>query len=106
RWRPTSARPPHPAPRRLITPADCGGSNGARQRLWKSELQKLADASRLTISGCHLPPRTSEWDKIEHPLFCHITQNWRGRPLDSRMAVVELIAATTTKTGLRVECEL
>ena len=89
----------------MIT-ADCGGSNGARLRLWKIELQKLADETGLAITVCHYPPGASKWNKIEHRLFCHITQNWRGRPLVSRMAVVELIAATTTKTGLRVECEL
>jgi Rhodopirellula transposase DDE domain len=106
RWLHNMGRRRYPAAERLMITADCGGSNGARQRLWKSELQKLADASRLTISVCHFPPGTSKWNKIEHRLFCHITQNWRGRPLVSRMAVVELIAATTTKTGLRVECEL
>ena len=81
----------------MIT-ADGGGSNGSRVRLWKVELQKFADR--------HYPPGTSKWNKIEHRLFCHITQNWRGRPLTSRSAVVELIAATTTKTGLTVRCEL
>ena len=83
----------------MIT-ADGGGSNGSRVRLWKVELQKFADETGLTISVCHYPPGTSKWNKIEHRLFCHITQNWRGRPLTSRSAVVELIAATTTKNGL------
>jgi hypothetical protein len=69
-------------------------------------LQKLADATGLTLVVCHYPPGTSKWNKIEHRLFCHITQNWRGRPLTSRTAMVELIAATTTKTGLKVRCEL
>ncbi len=70
------------------------------------ELQKLADETGLAITVCHYPPGTSKWNKIEHRLFCHITQNWRGRPLTSRRAVVELIAATTTTTGLTVACEL
>lgn len=90
----------------LMITADGGGSNGSRVRLWKRELQKLADETGLTISVCHDPPGTSKWNKIEHRLFCHISQNWRARPLTSRLAVVELIAATTTKTGLTVACEL
>ncbi len=89
----------------MIT-ADGGGSNGSRVRLWKIELQKLADETGLTIGVCHYPPGTSKWNKVEHRLFCHITQNWRGQPLTSRTAIVELIAATTTKTGLTVRCEL
>src|SRR5918993_976606 len=96
----------YPAASRLMITADCGGSNGARLRLWKRELQNLADQTGLTISVCHFPPGTSKWNKIEHRLFCHITQNWRARPLTSRLAVIELIAATTTTTGLTVECEL
>jgi len=92
--------------RELTITADCGGSNGARVRLWKFCLQKLADETGLTLHIHHYPPGTSKWNKIEHRLFCHITQNWRGRPLESRMAVVELIGATTTKTGLKVECVL
>ena len=75
-------------------------------RLWRVKLQELADETGLTIHVCHYPPGTSKWNKIEHRLFCYITQNWRARPLVSRMAVVELIAATTTKTGLRVESAL
>ena len=90
----------------LLITADGGGSNGSRVRLWKLELQKLADETGLTIMVCHYPPGTSKWNKIEHRLFCHITQNWRGRPLTSRLAIVELIAATTTKSGLTVRCEL
>ena len=85
---------------------DSPGSNGARVRLWKLELQKLADETGLTLHIHHYPPGTSKWNKIEHRLFCHITQNWRGRPLESRMAVVELIGATTTTKGLKVECAL
>ena len=92
--------------RELTITADCGGSNGARVRLWKVELQKLADETDLTIHVHHYPPGTSKWNKIEHRLFCHITQNWRGRPLTDRLAVVELIGATTTKTGLKVESAL
>jgi len=90
----------------LTITADCGGSNGARVRLWKVELQKLADETGLTLNVHHYPPGTSKWNKIEHRMFCHVTQNWRGRPLESRLAVVELIAATKTKTGLTVQCIL
>lgn len=92
--------------RRLLITADGGGSNGSRVRLWKFELQKLADQTGLILQVCHYPPGTSKWNKIEHRMFCHITQNWRGKPLVSRLAVVDLIAATTTKTGLTVRCEL
>jgi DDE family transposase len=90
----------------LTITADCGGSNGARVRLWKVELQKLADETGLTLNVHHYPPGTSKWNKIEHRMFCHVTQNWRGRPLESRLAVVELIGATKTKTGLTVQCVL
>jgi PHP family Zn ribbon phosphoesterase len=90
----------------LTITADCGGSNGARVRLWKVELQKLADETGLVIRAHHYPPGTSKWNKIEHRLFCHITQNWRSRPLTDRLAVVELIGATTTKTGLKVASAL
>ena len=86
--------------------ADCGGSNGVRVRLWKVELQKLADELKIPITVCHLPPGTSKWNKIEHRLFSFITQNWRGKPLRSIQAIVELIGATTTKTGLKVRAEL
>ena len=96
----------YPHARELTITADCGGSNGARVRLWKVELQKLADETGLVIHVHHYPPGTSKWNKIEHRLFCHITQNWRGRPLTDRLAVVELIGATTTKAGLRVESAL
>jgi hypothetical protein len=75
-------------------------------RLWKLELQKLADETGLIIHVHHYPPGTSKWNRIEHRLFCHITQNWRGRPLTDRLTVVELIGATTTNTGLKVECAL
>ena len=89
---------------KLLITADCGGSNGNRVRLWKWELQKLADETGLEISVCHLPPGTSKWNKIEHKLFSFITQNWRGKPLTSLATIVSLIAATTTKTGLRIDC--
>jgi hypothetical protein len=105
-WLARMGRSRYPDMGELTITADCGGSNGARVRLWKVELQKLADDTRLTLHVHHYPPGTSKWNRIEHRLFCHITQNWRGRPLTSRMAVVELIGATRTKGGLRVECAL
>jgi Rhodopirellula transposase DDE domain len=106
RWLERMGRQRYPNARELTVTADCGGSNGARVRLWKLELQKLADETGLVIRFHHYPPGTSKWNKIEHRLFCHITQNWRGRPLTDRLAVVELIGATTTKTGLKVESAL
>jgi hypothetical protein len=106
RWHETMGRERYPSGNRLMITADGGGSNGSRVRLWKVQLQKLADETGLTIVVCHYPPGTSKWNKIEHRLFCHITQNWRGQPLMSRSAIVELIAATTTKNGLTVRCEL
>jgi hypothetical protein len=105
-WLERIGRQRYPQMRELMITADCGGSNGARVRLWKVELQKLADETGLAIKVCHYPPGTSKWNKIEHRLFCHITQNWRAKPLTSTAAVVELIAATTTKAGLKVECAL
>jgi DDE family transposase len=96
----------YPKARRLLITADAGGSNGYRSRLWKVELQGLADDLGLEISVCHFPPGTSKWNKIEHRMFCHITQNWRGRPLRSRAIAVNLIGHTTTRTGLRIEAEL
>ena len=105
-WLERMGRQRYPNARELTVTADCGGSNGARVRLWKLELQKLADETGLVIRVHHYPPGTSKWNKIEHRLFCHITQNWRGRPLTDRLAVVELIGATTTKTGLKVESAL
>jgi hypothetical protein len=106
RWLDVMGREQYPDADRLMITADGGGSNGSRARLFKVELQKLADETGLTLHVCHFPPGTSKWNKIEHRLFCHITQTWRGKPLTSRLAVVELIAATTTTTGLRVRCEL
>ena len=96
----------YPDARRLLITADGGGSNGSRSRLWKFELQRLADALGLCISVCHFPPGTSKWNKIEHRMFCHITQNWRGRPLVSHEVVVNLIGATTTRDGLAIRSEL
>ena len=90
----------------LTITADCGGSNGNRTRLWKTELQRLADHTGLEIRVCHLPPATSKWNKIEHRLFSFISLNWRGKPLQSRQVVIDLIAATTTRTGLKVYARL
>ena len=91
---------------RLLITADGGGSNGSRVRLWKLELQRLADATGLTITVCHFPPGTSKWNKIEHRLFSFITQNWRGKPLVSYAVILSLIASTSTATGLTVESVL
>src|SRR5271166_5842221 len=96
----------YPLARRLVITADGGGSNGSRVRLWKLELQRLADELAISIEVHHLPPGTSKWNKIEHRLFSFITQNWRAKPLLSYRVIVELIGATTTKTGLTVRCEL
>jgi transposase len=104
-WRWMGARSDPQAKRLLIT-ADSGGSNGARVRLWKWELQKLADEIGLEISVCHFPPGTSKWNKIEHRLFSFISQNWRGKPLISHEVIINLIAATTTATGLAVKSKL
>ncbi|WP_370366300.1 ISAzo13 family transposase [Maricaulis sp.] len=106
RWWQTMGQQRYPQARHLTITADGGGSNGTRVRLWKLELQKLADELGLAITVCHLPPGTSKWNKIEHRLFSFITQNWRGKPLVSHQVIVQLIAATTTKTGLKVRCEL
>jgi pterin-4a-carbinolamine dehydratase len=105
-WLERMGRQRYPGMSELTITADCGGSNGARVRLWKVELQKLANETGLQLHVHHYPPGTSKWNRIEHRLFCHITQNWRGRPLTDRVAVVELISATTTATGLKVECLL
>jgi hypothetical protein len=96
----------HGQARELLITADGGGSNSSRNRLWKVALQELANGLGLPIQVCHFPPGTSKWNKIEHRLFCHITQNWRGRPLISHEVIVNLIAATTTQTGLTVQAEL
>jgi hypothetical protein len=104
-WR-QMGRKTYPEARALLITADGGGSNGSRTRLWKVALQRMADATGLTISVCHFPPGTSKWNKIEHRMFCHITRNWRGRPLESLEVVVNLIASTTTTKGLRVRAAL
>jgi hypothetical protein len=106
RWLELMGRERYPNMKHLMITADGGGSNGSRVRLFKVELQKLADEASLVLQVCHYPPGTSKWNKIEHRLFCHITQTWRGKPLISRETVVELIASTTTKAGLTVRCEL
>src|SRR6266568_3455298 len=100
RWWRTMGRKRHPKAKRLMITADGGGSNGYRVRLWKVELQNLADELKRPITVCHLPPGTSKWNKIEHRLFSFITMNWRGKPLRSYRTIVQLIAATTTDTGL------
>ena len=106
RWWATMGAPLYPDATRLLVTADAGGSNGYRLRLWKLELQKLADETGLEIAVCHLPPGTSKWNKIEHRLFSAISQNWRAKPLISHEVIVNLIGATTTRTGLRVRSEL
>ena len=106
RWWRELGRKAYPEADTLLITADSGGSNGARLRLWKWELQRFADASGLTISVCHLPPGTSKWNKIEHRLFSFISQNWRGQPLLTHAAIVNLIANTRTATGLKVRCVL
>ena len=106
RWWQAMGRPLYPHARRLLICADGGGSNGYRVRLWKVELAAFAAQTGLAITVCHLPPGTSKWNRIEHRLFSHISMNWRGRPLESHETVVQLIAATTTRTGLAVQAEL
>jgi len=105
RWHQRGGAAAFPQARGVLITADGGGSNGVRNRLWKVALQEWADESGLAVSVSHLPPGTSKWNKIEHRLFCHITGNWRGRPLVSVEAVVNLIASTTTQAGLVVEAE-
>ena len=105
-WWQAVGRTRYPDATRLLITADGGGSNGSRVRLWKRELQKLANELGLDIVVSHLPPGTSKWNKIEHRLFSFISQNWRAKPLVSYRVIVELISATTTKTGLTVRCEL
>ena len=106
RWWYSMGRQIYPQAKRLLITADSGGSNGARVRLWKWELHRLAEETGLEISVCHFPPGTSKWNKIEHRLFSRISQNWRGKPLVSHEVIINLIAATTTKTGLRVKSVL
>ena len=106
RWWQELGQPRYPKAEQLLITADCGGSNGSRVRLWKSELQALADQTGLSITVAHLPPGTSKWNRIEHRLFAFITQNWRGKPLVSHQVIVQLIANTTTSTGLTVKRRL
>jgi len=96
----------HPQATRLLITADSGGSNSSRNRLWKVQLQALSDKTGLEIEVCHFPPGTSKWNKIEHRLFCHVTRNWQGQPLETYEVVVNLIGSTTTDTGLKVYAEL
>lgn len=106
RWWEKMGRETYPKAKSLLITADAGGSNSARSRLWKWELQQFADDSGLTIAVCHFPPGTSKWNKIEHRLFSFISMNWRGKPLTSLAVIVNLIAATKTQQGLRVRAEL
>jgi hypothetical protein len=106
RWWEKMGKLCYPKASKLLITADGGGSNGSRLRLWKFELQELADRTGLSITVCHFPPGTSKWNKIEHRLFSFLAKNWRGRPLLTLATIVNLIAATRTEKGLRVECEL
>ncbi len=106
RWWRAMGQPLYPKATRLLITADCGGSNGSRVRWWRVQRPQLADKLGLLIQVCHFPPGTSKWNKIEHRLFCHITQNWRGRPLLSREGVVNLIGNTTTAAGLKIPPDL
>ena len=106
RWWRTMGRRAYPKARSLLITADAGGSNASRTRLWKWELQRLADETGLSLSVCHFPPGTSKWNKIEHRLFSFISRNWRGRPLESLAVIVNLIGSTRTRQGLKVRCEI
>jgi hypothetical protein len=106
RWWRHRGRKRYPAASRLLIAADCGGSNGTRVRLWKVELQKLADQTGIAITVAHHAPGTSKWNRIEHRMFAFITQNWRGKPLLSHKVIVQLIAATTTTEGLNIACAI
>ena len=106
RWWKKMGRHRHPGAGELLIMADGGGSNGNRCRLWKVALQALADRLGHPVHVCHFPPGTSKWNKIEHRMFCHITQNWRGRPLVSHEVIINLIASTTTQQGLRIKAQL
>lgn len=96
----------YPRAKSLLITADCGGSNSSRTKLWKVALQELADDLGLCLTVCHFPPGTSKWNEIEHRMFCHIANNWRGRPLTSYAVIVQLIGGTTTTTGLQIRAEL
>jgi hypothetical protein len=106
RWWRKMGKKRYPQAKELLITADCGGSNGSRTRLWKVALQELADDLGLQLTVCHFPPGTSKWNRIEHRMFCHITQNWRGRPLRSYAVIVQLIAKTKTAAGLQIQAEL
>ena len=106
RWWHRMGRAIYPRAQTLLITVDSGGSNGSRNRLWKLSLQHLADETGLTLTVCHFPPGTSKWNQIEHRMFCHITENWRGRPLINHAVVVNLIGRTATRTGLQVRAEL
>ena len=106
RWWRQMGKPIYPEATRLLITADCGGSNGYRVRLWKVALQRFADETSITLQIRHLPPGTSKWNKIEHRMFCHITQNWRGKPLESLAVIVDLIGHTTTEKGLKIRAEI
>jgi hypothetical protein len=106
RWWKRLGKKRYNSPKRLLIAADSGGSNGHRNRLWKYELQRLADQTGMIIEVCHYPPGTSKWNKIEHRLFCHITRNWRGVPLETYQVVVNLVSSTRTEEGLEVHCRL
>ena len=105
-WWKRMGQPAYPQAQELLITADAGGSHSYRARLWKCQLQKLADETRLRISVCHFPPGTSKWNKIEHRMFCHITANWRGRPLETLEVIVNLIANTQTSKGLTIQADL
>lgn len=106
RWWKRMGQRRYPKATELLITADSGGSNGYRTRLWKRELQVLANELGLRIRVCHFPPGTSKWNKIEHRMFSFVTKNWRGRPLDSLATIVNLIANTTTDAGLRIEADI
>ena len=106
RWWEEMGKSRYPEARELFITADAGGSNGYRSRVWKHELQQLADEMGVCIHVSHFPPGTSKWNKIEHRVFCHITQNWRGKPLRTFETIVDLIGNTRTNAGLRVKAEL
>lgn len=106
RWWQRMGSRAYPKAKELLITADSGGSNGSRTRLWKLRLQELADETGLAISVCHFPPGTSKWNRIEHRMFCHITENWRGRPLVSHAVIVNLIGHTTTRKGLHIKAAL
>ena len=106
RWWTRMGKRRYPNAKKLLITADCGGSNSSRTRLWKVALQDLSDKLGLRLEVCHFPPGTSKWNKIEHRMFCHITQNWRGRPLVSYAAIVQLIGSTKTDRGLRIRAEV